>query len=122
MDGVPDVVAVPDPAASPLEAEDVVVVVATFTEAEEVDVVGATFTTDVVDESLEPEDAIAVVATVPMLIAERVVIVVTSVVAPAVVAACPVGGGACTSTLIILEVFEVSLLRRASSFSLTSPR
>ena len=121
MDGVPDVVAVPDPAASPLEAEDVVVVVATFTEAEEVDVVGATFTTDVVDESLEPEDAIVVVATFPVLIAKRDV-VVTSVVAPAVVAACPVGGGACTSTLMILELFEVSLLRNASSSSLTSPR
>ena len=121
MDGVPDVVAVPDPAASPLEAEDVVVVVATFTEAEEVDVVGATFTTDVVDKSLEPEDAIVVVATVPVLIAERDV-VVTSVVAPAVVAASSVGGGAYTSTCIILEVFEVSLLIRASSSSRASPR
>ena len=54
MDGVPDVAAVSDPATSPLEVEDVVVVVATFTEADGVDVFGATFTTDVVDESLEP--------------------------------------------------------------------
>ena len=121
MDGVPDVPAVSDPATSPLEAEDVVVVVATFTEAEEVDVVGATFTTDVVDESLEPEDAIVVVATVPVLIAERDV-VVTSVVAPAVVAASPVGGGACISARIILVLFEFSLLKRASSSSRASLR
>ena len=108
MDGVPDVAAVLDPATTTLEVEDVVVVVATFT-------------TDVVDEFLEPEDIIVVVATVPVLIVESDV-VVTSVLAPAVVAASPVGGGACTFTCIILEVFEVSLLRRASSSSRASPR